>query len=143
MARRNSTGLASVGLYPSNHGQEGTDSVVKFPIPVLEFKDGTGLEASEFATFRIGQVWSRKVAIGTPVLISLNGMALGVRIVSRLEVGNILDMLARHAINSHLEIDGDKDEALAATRRYHSLVRLYGPHVVNEKKALTVLYLSR
>jgi hypothetical protein len=143
MARRNLSGHDGLGLSRSDHGEETYRRCVEFPIQQLDFISEVGIYRPMFATMRLGLSWSRRLQQGDKVLIGFVKTIVGIRIVEAVDTGNIIDMLNTHAIYSHMELDGDGDRLLAARRRYESLVGLYGPHIVNEKKKLTVIYLRR
>lgn len=70
-------------------------------------------------------------------------IAIGSRIVSLIETGKIRDVLAKHALKSHLEVGGDGDPIAAAERRFVSIQKLYGPRIVTDSKMVTVIYLRR
>lgn len=114
---------------------------MKYPIPVLEFTDDHGLTGT-FATFRLGRKLS-KLPRNTSVLLVHKGHAIGSAAVVKTAIGPAYRILVDHALDSHLERDGDGDRENAAQRRFDSLQRLYGPRVFSEDKTLTVIYLRR
>lgn len=116
---------------------------MKYPTPVLEFRNTEGLDAPVFATFRLGGSLAQRLKTGSTVLLIAKGEAIGSARVTRVDSGPALEMLTLHALSSHLEVYGDGNHAAAVQRRLESLQKLYGPRMFNETRKLSVIYLTR
>lgn len=116
---------------------------MEFPITILEFRDTTGLDEPLFATFRLGGTLAKKLRPGDRVLIVTKGVAIGVAEVARVDAGPALPMLQAHAAHSHMELRSPAADAQALVqRRLESLRKLYGPARFNERRTLSVIYLT-
>jgi hypothetical protein len=107
----------------------------------LDFLDTTGLEKDAFCTFRLGRVWAKRLAPKDAVFLTHRNMVIDFLTVTAVETGPAMELLRKHAKNSHMESGLDKKNA--AARRFASLQKVYGPHKCNEDSTLTVIYLRR
>lgn len=117
--------------------------MTKYPMPVIEFESDRGLDTPEFATFRLGGGYAKRLKRGQRVLVVHRGNAIYSAIVSKIGVGTVSEVLKDHAVRSHMEAGNEDDPALAPQRRFESLRRLYGPQRVDENRKLTFIYLKR
>ena len=109
----------------------------------LEFFDTTGLEANTFCTFRLGRYWEKRLAPKDAVFIAHRNMIIDYLTVTKVETGPAMELLRKHAKNSHMEYEFKNDKAGAPARRFASLQKVYGPHKPGEDSTLTVIYLRR
>lgn len=95
-----------------------------------------GLEG-EFNTFRIGGKWFKTLEVGMQVAIldEKNKRIVGYAEVTDLDKGQFKDMLEKHAYKNH--------SGLGATDLGAYILKIYGPHIVNDTKLTTVIYLRK
>ena len=101
----------------------------------------SGLEGT-FNTFRLGTRYSKLLVPGDRVLLidKAKMVCFGRAVVKKIEVGKLADMAIKHAHNNHNQKETPKDEAPAVLTQ--NMIRRYGPHMVNENKRVTVIYLK-
>lgn len=94
-----------------------------------------GLEG-EYNTFRIGVKWHKTLAVGEQVAVVNEKVK---EIISYAEVtalykGSLIEMLEQHANKNHTGLNAEDLGKF--------ILKLYGPHIVNDNKLTTVIYLK-
>ena len=104
--------------------------VIGFTPPLI------GLEG-EFNTFRIGGKWFKTLQVGECVAIldEKNKRIVSYAEVTELHKGQFREMLEKFAYKNHT--------GLGATDLGNFILRLYGPHIVNDTKLTTVICLRK
>jgi len=116
------------------------------PIP---FTDPTGLDQAIFNTVRLGEAWFNRLKYGDYVSLTGNDKtSIGFKMVQSVHTGPAKEMLQEHAKLNHL-ILGDRESTQTDVSNNEKVSRLtnvlkkqYGPHIFNESKPLTVIYLG-
>lgn len=108
---------------------------------VLEFAPpAQGLEGN-FNTFRLGRAWSKKLNKGDVALLIKKPelFVLAEARVTKVLVGRLREMATLYAHENHNQRLGDREGA--AERLIESMKRRYGPHMVDDNRFVTVIYL--
>jgi hypothetical protein len=97
-----------------------------------------------FNTFRIGRVWAARLHENDNVFLmdAKTKLVFGEAYVEDVMTGKLGELARQHARFNHNQI-GKPDELGAANRLIANLTKRFGPHIVNENKLTTVIYLSR
>lgn len=100
-----------------------------------------GLEGS-FNTFRLGVRYSRMIKPGDKVLLTDKSkmVCFGRAVVKKVTVGKLRDMANLYAHDNHNQRDVTAEEA--PDRLIAAMTKRYGPHLINENKLVTVVYLK-
>jgi len=122
-----------------------TVTVKECPVfmPTLTFrKPLLGLE-SRFNTFRLGGAAHGRLNIGTVVSLrdATDSEEIGRAIVERLYVGDLDEMLEKHAKNNHMLLTQSSDNPAETLRDI--LNKSYGPMLVRQAKRVSVIYMLR
>lgn len=93
-----------------------------------------GLEG-DFNTFRIGGKWYKTLEVGDKVALmdEKNKKIVSFAKVTKLDKGKLNEMLEKHAYLNHT--------GLGAIDLGKFILKIYGPHIVNDTKLTTVIYL--
>jgi len=96
-----------------------------------------------FNTFRLGGTLGKKLKVGQQVLLldEKSKVVFGRARVCAIGVGKLRDMCRDHAALNHRELNNSAEGA--ADRLFSYLQKLFGPHIVNDNKLCTVIYLKR
>jgi hypothetical protein len=110
-------------------------------LPVISFKDSTGLTGS-FNTFRRGSGWANRVVLGGRVgIFDLTGRAmLGTARVEGVHTGSLGELLTAHAAMNHLMKPWPEAETPELLHRV--LRRLYGNSYAAASEPFSVISLS-
>lgn len=109
--------------------------VISFQAPFIGFE-------SDFNTIRPGMAWSSRLTKGNIVglLNAKNDELFGKAQVVSVDVGNIHDMLAKHAANNHLMLSQEADQQ---SKLMTVLSKIYGPRIINDQSTVSVINLKR
>lgn len=101
----------------------------------------SGLEGS-FNTFRLGLRYSKTLKPGDKVLLidKSKMLCFGRATVKKVTVGILRDMANLYAHDNHNQKDTAPEEA--PDRLVENMIKRYGPHICNENKKVTVIYLK-
>lgn len=105
-------------------------------VPVLEFRNGAGLDAPEFNTFRLGGAWAKRVVNGSIMRLNYPG---GVRFarVKSVTTGPFSVMSKEFGIDNHLAIEAS---ALGMEIDLEAVMtECYGKHRFNSSSTVAVI----
>lgn len=109
--------------------------VISFQPPLIGFE-------GEFNTIRPGMAWHSRLNKGNIVglLDTKKEELFGKAQVISTDVGNIRDMLAKHAANNHLMLSQEDDQQ---SKLMTVLSKIYGPRIINDQSTVSVINLKR
>jgi hypothetical protein len=93
-------------------------------------------------TFRLGRVWNDRVKEGDEVLLMMSKklIVFGRAVISDVYVGKLRQLAETHAVFNHNQRD-NPDTAGAPDRLIANMTKRYGPHLINNNKLSTVIYM--
>lgn len=105
--------------------------------PPMENLDGA------FNTFRLGGKWAKVLEPGARVILAdgKESRAIGLAEVISVVKGKLCEVAAEHACYNHNQRGKGKREAADALME--NMRRRYGPHIAQDNKLTTVIYLRR
>ena len=109
--------------------------IIEFSPPMLNL-NGT------FNTFRLGLRYSKLLKESDTVLLidRKNLCVIGHAVIENIMIGSLKDMADLYAHDNHNQ--RELDEVGASERLMTAMLKRYGPQMVNEAKATTVIYLT-
>jgi hypothetical protein len=112
-------------------------------VPVISFKDETGLSEPTWNTFRRGTAWSRRAPVGTPIrcwVTDAETLFTSGHVIESV-TGQLGVLLERHAAMNHALIAGNYADA--SQRLGKTLIRLYGKNYASPESVYSVIYVQR
>ena len=108
---------------------------------VIEFSPPMVGITGTFNTVRLGLKLSRCLNVGDKVVLidKRRAETMGAAFVESVHVGRLGDMAQLHAAENHNQRGLDREDA--PKRLVANMVKRYGPHICNENKYVTVVYL--
>lgn len=112
-------------------------------VHVLGFRPPIDGVEQAFNTFRLGLKLRKTLPVGSVVFLmdERQKVIFGRAEVVQVETGPLLAMCEQHGHANHSELGNDPAQAAASL--FHTMQKIYGPHIATGVKKATVVYLRR